>query len=157
MASSDTPCRVAIYAKVTDIEGNPLSRHVTLGQAFCSSVLLRDLRNKIRTNGYDACHIPAKFDSNQGVFVYFLFEIGVKGPADLSSIPHFLYYASRAQGNWKFILRPASEKVKQRSQSYPWGGMIEQEMFAELNQGDSGGVSPLHSGQFTSGSSSCRT
>ncbi len=84
MTNGDTPCRVAIFAKVTDIEGDPLSRHVTLRQAFCSTVLLRGLRNKIYTDGYDACHIPANFDFNQGVFVSFLFDIGVKGPADLS-------------------------------------------------------------------------
>jgi hypothetical protein len=103
MATADTACRVAIYVKVTDIEGNPLRRHITLGQAFCSSVLSRDFRNKIRPDGYDACHIPSKFDSNQGVSVYFLFDMGVKGPlpeGGLSLIPHFVYLASRPQGNW---------------------------------------------------------
>ncbi|KAF2185436.1 hypothetical protein K469DRAFT_707684 [Zopfia rhizophila CBS 207.26] len=135
MAISDTSCRVAIYVKVTDIEGNPLSRHITLGQAFCSSMLSRDFRNQIHPDGYDACHIPPNFDSDKGVSVYFLFDIGVKGPlpeGDLSLIPHFVYLASRAQGNWNFIPRPrATEKVKQRAQKYPWGGTVEQEMFAE--------------------------
>jgi hypothetical protein len=103
MAISDTSCRVAIYAKVTDIEGDPLRRHVTLGQAFCSSVLSRDLRNQIQPDGYDACHIPPNFDSDKDVSVYFLFDIGVKGRLsedDLSLIPHFVYLASRAQGIW---------------------------------------------------------
>ncbi|KAF2273439.1 uncharacterized protein EI97DRAFT_461099 [Westerdykella ornata] len=157
--SDDTSCRVAVYVKVTDIEGDLLRRHVTLGQAFCSSVLSRDFRNQIQPDGYDACHIPPNFDSDKDVYVYFLFDIGVKGrlpEEDLSQIPHFVYLASRAQGNWNFIPRPkAIEKAKQRARKYPWGGIVEQEMFAELlNHGDSGGVSPLHSGQFLSGSSS---
>jgi hypothetical protein len=101
MAIRDTSCRVAIYVKVTDIEGDPLSRQITLGQAFCSSVLSRDFCNQIHPDGYDACHIPSKFDSDKGVSVYFLFDMGVKGPlpkGDLSLIPHFIYLASRAQG-----------------------------------------------------------
>jgi hypothetical protein len=104
MTLSDTSCRVAIYVKVLDIEGDPLSRHITLGQAFCSSVLSRDLHHQIHPNGYDACHIPPKFDSDQDVSVYFLFDIGVKGPLlgddDRSRIPHFVYLASRELGNW---------------------------------------------------------
>jgi hypothetical protein len=103
MAAGCTSCRVAIYVKVTDIEGDPLSRHIALGQAFCSSVLSRDFRYQIQADGYDACHIPPKFDSDQSVSVYFLFDIGVKGPlpeGDLSLIAHFVYLASRAQGNW---------------------------------------------------------
>jgi hypothetical protein len=86
MATTDAPCRVAIRVNVTDIEGNALSRHVTLGQAFSSSVLSRDFRNKIHTDGYDACHIPPNFDSPKGVYVFFLFDMGVKGHADLASL-----------------------------------------------------------------------
>ncbi|KAF2001191.1 hypothetical protein P154DRAFT_521907 [Amniculicola lignicola CBS 123094] len=109
MAISDSSFRVAIYVKVTDIEGNPLSRHVTLGQAFCSSVLLRDFRSQIHPHGYDACHIPANFDSDKDTSVYFLFDIGITGPLaedDLLLIPHFVYLASWAQGKWNFIPRP---------------------------------------------------
>jgi hypothetical protein len=79
MANIGTPCRVAIRVKVTDIEGKPLSRYVTLGQAFCSSVLSQDFRNKIRPDGYNACHVPSNSDSTKDVYVYFLFDIGVKG------------------------------------------------------------------------------
>jgi hypothetical protein len=101
MAVIDVLCRVAIYVNVVHIEGNPLRRHITLGRAFCSSVLSRDFRNEIHIDGYDACHIPGNFDSEKDFFVYFLFDLGVKGQADLSSIPHFVYFASRAQGEWQ--------------------------------------------------------
>ncbi|KAF1963496.1 hypothetical protein CC80DRAFT_7407 [Byssothecium circinans] len=137
MATIETPCRVAIYVKVTDIEGNPLSRHITLGQAFCSNVLQRELQSQIRPEGYDNCHIPAGFDSENGICVYFLFDLGVTGPlpgGDASKIPHFVYLASRAQGDWKFIPRPrAIEKAKHRTRTYPWGGRVELEMFAALS------------------------
>ncbi|KAI8932499.1 hypothetical protein NX059_010681 [Plenodomus lindquistii] len=99
MAPIDTQCRVAIRVKVTDIGGSPLSRHVTLGQAFCSSVLSRDFRNRIDTNGYDACHVPSNFDSTKGVYAIFLFDIGVKGQADLSLIPHFFYFNYHAESH----------------------------------------------------------
>ncbi|KAF2867045.1 hypothetical protein BDV95DRAFT_583451 [Massariosphaeria phaeospora] len=136
MAADHASCRVAIYVKVTDIDGEALCRHITLGRAFCSSVLSRDFRSKIHSDGYDACHIPANFDSRQALSVYFLFDLGVKGPlpaGDALQIPRFVYLASRAQGTWNFIPRPrAIEKVKERMQNYPWGGSIEQEIFAEL-------------------------
>ncbi|KAF2439920.1 hypothetical protein P171DRAFT_369126 [Karstenula rhodostoma CBS 690.94] len=135
MATGETPCRVAIYVKVTDIEGDPLCRHITLGQAFCSRMLLRDFRYQIQPDGYDACHIPPNFDSDRDISVYFLFDLGVKGPlpgGNQSLIQHFVYLASRTQGNWTFIPRPrAIEKAKQRAKNYPWGGRVEQEMFAE--------------------------
>lgn len=66
-------------------------------------MLSRDLRSQIQPDGYDACHIPAHFDSDRGVSVYFLFDIGVKGPLseeDLLLVPHYVYLASRARGDW---------------------------------------------------------
>jgi hypothetical protein len=102
MATIDTPCRVVIRVKVTDIKGDPLRRHVTLEQALCFSVLSRNFHNQIQPDGYDACcHVPPNFDSARGVCVYFVFDICVKGQAGLLSIPHFFYLASRARGNWK--------------------------------------------------------
>jgi hypothetical protein len=36
MAINDMSCRVAMYVKIADIEGNTFSRHVTLGEGFRS-------------------------------------------------------------------------------------------------------------------------
>lgn len=58
------------------------------------------LRNEIRADGYDACHVPPNFDSAKGVYVYFLFDIGVMEQADLSLTPHYIHFASRTQGDW---------------------------------------------------------
>ena len=102
MAAGHESCRVAIYAKVTDIEGDPQSRYITLGQAFCSIMLLRDLRSKVQPDGYNACHVPAYFNSDNEISIYFLFNIGVKGPLSkykLLQTPHFVYFASRARGD----------------------------------------------------------
>lgn len=47
IAISDMSCRVAMYVKIAGIEGNTLSRHITLGQGFRSRFqifsLCRDL------------------------------------------------------------------------------------------------------------------
>ncbi|CAI6337798.1 unnamed protein product [Periconia digitata] len=133
MATDKSPSRVAIYVKVTDIEGDSLWRHITLGQAFCSNVLLRDFRYQIQPDGYDTCHLPPNFDSSHDVHAYFLFDLGVTGRLSWENISHSVYLASRAQGKWDFIARPSViDKAKQRAQKYPWGGALELEVFAEL-------------------------
>ncbi|PVH92395.1 hypothetical protein DM02DRAFT_619972 [Periconia macrospinosa] len=147
MATDGSPCRVAIYVKVTDIEGDPLWRHIALGQAFCSNVLQRDFRYQIQSDGYDTCHLPPNFDSTHDVYAYFLFDIGVTGRLPRENLSHFVYFASRVEGKWSFIPRPtAIDKAKQRAQKYPWGGTVEQEMFAELKG------SPAASPSYTQGS-----
>ncbi|KAF2021973.1 hypothetical protein BU24DRAFT_417617 [Aaosphaeria arxii CBS 175.79] len=142
MATSDSPCRVAIHVKVTDIEGDPLARHLTLGQAFCTSVLSRDFHNQIQPDGYDAVHKPARFDSDEDISLNFLYDLGVKGRLsqdEVLKIPHSVYLASREQGNWNFIPKPRPiGQVKLRARKYPWGGRLEQDMLEELQSLDTG-------------------
>ena len=100
------PCRVVIYARPSDIEGDPLGRPVTLGQDFCVQVAkrdLHDLRHEINSNNYDAAFFPPGFDSDTPRGIYFLFDLGVTGPLgqdELATIPHLSFYATRHNGVW---------------------------------------------------------
>ncbi|KAK4910571.1 hypothetical protein LTR49_020775 [Elasticomyces elasticus] len=81
--------RVIVRAYVQDIPGDLQARPFTLGELFCQSELKRSLREH-NDNGFDAVHIPPSFDSENNVKVWFMFDLGVKGPitrGELLQIP----------------------------------------------------------------------
>lgn len=100
----DEPCRVAVYARVTDIDGDPLERPITLGRDVCARFLMRDLQDTIvASRGYDAVHYPPNFDSEKDIRRYFLFDLGVTGRLsleELAKLPHYVFLATKQAGVW---------------------------------------------------------
>ncbi|KAF2454522.1 hypothetical protein BDY21DRAFT_291128 [Lineolata rhizophorae] len=152
-------CRVVVYARVTDIEGDSLTRPVTLGYDVCAQLHLRDLHNQITFEGYDAVHCLPHFDSPKYIKIYILFDFGVTGSLskdELAQLPHYVFLATRHNGAWsvnKFIHEhELTSPIHQRTQDYTWGGKVEQDILEEERllqqtefsfQAVSGDVSPL--------------
>ena len=96
-----SPARITIYARVTDIDGCPQRRHVTIGEDFCENILNRAFRPQLHPAGYDHVHIPADFDSQKPIRRWFILDLNVVEPLYKDAVlqlPHQVYLASRQSG-----------------------------------------------------------
>ncbi|KAE8151401.1 hypothetical protein BDV25DRAFT_138923 [Aspergillus avenaceus] len=134
----ESPMRVVVYVCVTDIEGNPQQRHITLGNALCENIWSsRGFRAALLPTGYDHVHIPPDFDAAKPVKRWFIFDLNVRGElsADyvVSQVPHQVYLASRQGDKWAFIRRQQwVDSAKLRAKSFTWGGKLEQKVVAGM-------------------------
>jgi len=90
--------RVIICVYVTDIPGEPLRRHTTLGELFCDQVLHRQLNSQLNPSCYDGMHIPEGIDSDNRVKRWLIYDINVQGPLnqeELLNIPHKVFLACK--------------------------------------------------------------
>lgn len=97
----DIPRRVIIWARVTDITGNPQWRHNTLGEEFCRQILGREFRATLHPSCYDHVHIPPDFDSGNAVKRWFIFDLSVKERLTseaLAQVSYLVYLASCQDG-----------------------------------------------------------
>ncbi|RMZ67686.1 hypothetical protein GMOD_00001646 [Pyrenophora seminiperda CCB06] len=129
---STASMRVIIRVRVTDIPGEPLRRHTTLGEMFCDKILHRPLIAQPNPTCYDGMHIPDEFYSELPVKRWFIYDINVQGHLDreqLLDIPHKVFLASKGGGEeLTFIPRDIwIEKAKSYCKSWFWGGRQEQE------------------------------
>ncbi|PKY01764.1 hypothetical protein P168DRAFT_241715 [Aspergillus campestris IBT 28561] len=134
----DPPRRVMVYARVTDIAGDPQRRHNSLGETFCKQILGRDFHAELQPSFYDHVHIPADFDSDQPLKRWFIFDLGVKQQLTAEAVaqmPHSVYMASRQNGELIFIRRDNwVDSAITRARSYIWGGRLEQRIVAEMRE-----------------------
>jgi len=138
---SSTQMRAIIFVCVTDLPGEPLRRHTTLGEIFCSEVLHRPLNTQLHPSGYDGMIILEGFDSDKPVRRWFIYDLNVKGPLSqeelVAMIPHKVFLASRECGKWTFISRDMwNESAKSRCKGYVWGGRREQEVVAAMRDAE---------------------
>src|SRR5213078_1778098 len=99
-----TQMRVAIRVRVTDLPGEPLGRHSTLGDIFCNQFLHIPLNLRPHPSGYDGVVILEGFDSDKPVQRWFIYDLNVKCALSreelLATIPHKVFLASRESGTW---------------------------------------------------------
>ncbi|KAI9759977.1 MAG: hypothetical protein M1840_002754 [Geoglossum simile] len=144
--------RVIIRVCVSDIPGDPLARHQTLGDQFCQQTLLRPFSTKLQASGYDHVHIPGGFDLDKRVNRWFIYDLNVTTELEkegLDTIPHMVFCASRQNDHWwdaeTLYFKPTDysfrnfidrknwiEEAKRYCRTFVWGGRTEQELVAEM-------------------------
>jgi len=94
--------RVVIYVVVTDIPGEALRRHTTLGEDFCQQILKREFhpqQGEVR----DGVTVQGEFDKEEAVKRWFIYDLDVTQSLDqnqLLEVPHQVYAASRTDSGW---------------------------------------------------------
>lgn len=94
--------RVVIWVVVTDIPGEPLRRHTTLGEDFCQQTLYRQFRAQ-PGDVHDGVSVPDGFEKEEAVKRWFVYDLDVTESLDqsqLMEIPHQVYIASRKDNEW---------------------------------------------------------
>ena len=100
------PQRVIVYARVSDVPGNPQRRHITLRDLLCREVFNQDFHPQLQVTGYDHVHIPADFDSAKPLKRWFIFDLNVVtelAAEDVARIPHQVFLASRQAGDKWYV------------------------------------------------------
>lgn len=95
--------RVLVYARVSDIPGNPQARHIALGDLLTGNLLGRRFYATPRPPVYDHVHIPADFDSSEPLERWFIFDLNVGetlSRSEVTRLPHLVYLASRQGDDW---------------------------------------------------------
>ena len=95
------PKRICIYVCVTDIDGCPQRRHLTVGDQFCQEILGSHFNSALHPASYDHVHIPGEFDSLQPLKRWFILDLAVRkrlGDNEVSNLPHEVYLASKQDG-----------------------------------------------------------
>jgi len=123
--------RVIISVTVTDLPGDPLRRHTTLGELFSNHCLeARPLSQVVSTSGYDSITVSDGFDSDKPINRWFIYDFNVKDAKsqdELLRVPHQVYRARKYDNKWKFELQEKwIEAAKTRCKGYVWGGRNEQ-------------------------------
>jgi hypothetical protein len=94
--------RVVIWVVVTDIPGEPLRRHTTLGEDFCQQTLHRQFRAQ-PGDVHDGVSVPDGFEKGEAVKRWFVYDLDVTKSLDqsqLMEILHQVYIASRKDNEW---------------------------------------------------------
>jgi hypothetical protein len=102
MVDLEEEIRIVVRARVTDIPGSPLSRHIALANLFSAKVLGRKYQHKIISKGYDGVIIPPNFDSEMPInrwFIYDLNVIGEKTREELLTLPHKVYLGCKQEND----------------------------------------------------------
>src|SRR3954451_14304930 len=96
------PRRVVVRVWVTDIPGNQQERVYRLGRDFCQQMLQRSFNN-LHDECHNAMHFLPRFDSENDVKAWFLYDLNVMRPLSTEkvlTIPREVYHATRKEDAW---------------------------------------------------------
>jgi hypothetical protein len=103
MLNPEDEARIIIWARVTDIPGDPYRRHTTLGELFSANFPFRPFNLQITPDGYDGVILPPYFWSEKPVNKWFIYDLNVKGTKskeELAATPHKVFLASKQEDKW---------------------------------------------------------
>jgi hypothetical protein len=100
---NDTPIRIVVAVRATDLPGEPGKRHNTLAELISANILKRPFRPWPQVKSFDYSHTVPDLDTNQPKRKWFICDFNVKNElsrTEVRLLPHKVYSMSLQDNEW---------------------------------------------------------